>query len=121
MQESGDSMKATLIYAEPLYIQAETIDFPELKQVILADANKVVMSDNLDSALAELLGYTEDPDSIRSKEESGLSEKSDLDPGENLLDKQVETIRRIIENLQIDLNDLETDLQKLLETVGEEK
>lgn len=121
MHESEDSMKATLIYAEPLYIQAETIDFPELKQVILADANKVVMSDNLDSALAELLGYEGDPESIRSKADPELPGTVSSDTATNLVDRQVEAIQQIIESLQIDLNDLETDLQKLLDTVGEKK
>ena len=118
MQESEDSMKATLLYAEPLYIQAETIDFPELKQVILADANKVVMSDNLDSALAELLGYEGDPASIRSKATQQISGDANPESDESLLDRQVEAIQEIIENLQIDLTDLEKDLEKLLDTVG---
>ena len=121
MQESEDSMKATLLYAEPLYIQAETIDFPELKQVILADANKVVMSDNLDSALAELLGYEGDPASIRSKATQQISGDANPESDESLLDRQVEAIQEIIENLQIDLTDLEKDLEKLLDTVGGKK
>ncbi len=44
-----------LMYVEPLYIQAENIAFPELKQVIVADAKKVVMEDSLWSALNALV------------------------------------------------------------------
>ncbi len=46
----------SLIYVEPLYLQAENGQIPELKQVILATANRVVMAENLGLALAELFG-----------------------------------------------------------------
>ena len=48
----GDS----LLYAEPVYIRAEGVDFPELKRVILATAGRVVMEDSLGLALAALTG-----------------------------------------------------------------
>ncbi|MCB0106501.1 MAG: UPF0182 family protein, partial [Caldilineaceae bacterium] len=46
----------SLIYVEPLYLQAENGQIPELKQVILATANRVVMAENLGLALASLFG-----------------------------------------------------------------
>jgi uncharacterized membrane protein (UPF0182 family) len=46
----------SLIYVEPLYLQAATGKIPELKRVILATANRVVMAENLGLALAELFG-----------------------------------------------------------------
>ena len=49
----GDS----LLYAEPVYIQAEGVSFPELKKVILATAHKVVMADSLEEALYQLTGH----------------------------------------------------------------
>jgi hypothetical protein len=48
-----------LLYAEPVYLQAEGIEFPELKQVILASGDKVVMEDSVTAAVAALTGYTE--------------------------------------------------------------
>ncbi|MEZ4616914.1 MAG: UPF0182 family protein [Caldilineaceae bacterium] len=48
----------SLIYVEPLYLQAENGQIPELKQVILATANRVVMAENLGLALAQLLVMT---------------------------------------------------------------
>jgi uncharacterized membrane protein (UPF0182 family) len=48
-----------LLYAEPVYLQAEGIDFPELKQVILASGDKVVMEGSVTEAVAALTGYTE--------------------------------------------------------------
>ena len=45
----------SILYAEPVYIQAEGVTFPELKRVILATGDKVVMEDSLDEALAALI------------------------------------------------------------------
>ncbi|MCH7737803.1 MAG: UPF0182 family protein [Chloroflexi bacterium] len=44
-----------IIYVEPLYLQSETLAFPELKKVILADGSNVVMADSVGEGLALLL------------------------------------------------------------------
>jgi hypothetical protein len=49
---------SSILYAEPIYIQAEGVSFPELKKVILATSEKVVMADSLDEALYQLTGVT---------------------------------------------------------------
>ncbi|MEM7532655.1 MAG: UPF0182 family protein [Chloroflexota bacterium] len=46
----------SLIYVEPLYLQAASGKIPELKRVILATVDNVVMAQNLGLALAELFG-----------------------------------------------------------------
>lgn len=48
----GDS----LLYVEPLYLQAQNGRIPELKRVILATADRVVMAENLGLALIQLFG-----------------------------------------------------------------
>lgn len=48
----GDS----LLYVEPLYLQAANGNIPELRRVILATAEEVIMAENLGLALAELFG-----------------------------------------------------------------
>ena len=45
-----------ILYVEPLYLQAASVPFPELKQVILADNASVVMECSLDGAVALLTG-----------------------------------------------------------------
>ena len=44
-----------LLYAEPIYLQAESLTFPELKRVVLATNEKVVMEPTLNAAVAALL------------------------------------------------------------------
>ncbi|MCA1666023.1 MAG: UPF0182 family protein [Thermomicrobia bacterium] len=45
----------TLLYVEPLYVQATNSPFPELKRVIVASQNSVVMRATLDEAIAALV------------------------------------------------------------------
>ncbi|MCS7282515.1 MAG: UPF0182 family protein [Anaerolineae bacterium] len=51
----------TLLYVEPLYLQAETGRFPELKRVLVAYGDKVAMGESLEGALLQILGVTEAP------------------------------------------------------------
>lgn len=46
----------TLLYVEPLYVQAVNSPFPELKRVIVASQDKVVMRSTLDEAITALVG-----------------------------------------------------------------
>jgi uncharacterized membrane protein (UPF0182 family) len=46
----------SLLYVEPLYLQAATGRIPELRRVVLATGERVIMAPNLGLALAELLG-----------------------------------------------------------------
>ncbi|MBE2240996.1 MAG: UPF0182 family protein [Caldilineaceae bacterium] len=48
----GDS----LLYVEPLYLQAQSGRIPELRRVILATSDRVVMAENLGLALVQLFG-----------------------------------------------------------------
>jgi hypothetical protein len=46
----------SLLYVQPLYLQAEGGKIPELKRVVVAYQNQVVMQETLDAGLAELFG-----------------------------------------------------------------
>ncbi|RMF06829.1 UPF0182 family protein, partial [Candidatus Woesearchaeota archaeon] len=46
----------SILYVEPLYIQAERSQMPELKRVIVSDGKKVVMEESFEKALSTLLG-----------------------------------------------------------------
>lgn len=49
-------IEESLLYVQPLYLQAEGGRIPELKRVVVAYENRVVMGENLEVALAELFG-----------------------------------------------------------------
>jgi uncharacterized membrane protein (UPF0182 family) len=49
-------IEASLLYVQPLYLQAEGGRIPELKRVVVAYQNQVVMQETLDAGLTELFG-----------------------------------------------------------------
>ena len=49
-------IEQSLLYVQPLYLQAEGGKIPELKRVVVAYQNQVVMRETLDAGLAELFG-----------------------------------------------------------------
>ncbi|MDD2586482.1 MAG: UPF0182 family protein [Syntrophomonadaceae bacterium] len=49
-------MNNSILYVEPLYLQAENSKLPELKRVIAAFENRIVMEPTLDRALVKLFG-----------------------------------------------------------------
>lgn len=48
----GDS----LLYAEPVFLKPDNLDFPELRRIILADSRQVVMHQTLDQSIDALVG-----------------------------------------------------------------
>ncbi|MFH1560451.1 MAG: UPF0182 family protein [Chloroflexota bacterium] len=97
-----------LMYVEPLYIQAESIAFPELKQVTVADARRVVMKGDFKSALDALLGRQAD------------EEDTPPSPTEPTTQQQIkEDVRQAFEDLQRALDQLEQDLEEFLESTEE--
>jgi uncharacterized membrane protein (UPF0182 family) len=49
-------IEEALLYVQPLYLQSEGGRIPELKRVVVAYQNQVVMRETLDAALADLFG-----------------------------------------------------------------
>ena len=45
-----------VLYAEPVFLKPETLDFPELRRIILADTQRVVMHQTLDDSIMALAG-----------------------------------------------------------------
>ncbi len=46
----------SLLYAEPVFLRPETLDFPELRRIILADTRQVVMHKTLEDSVDALVG-----------------------------------------------------------------
>lgn len=51
----------TLLYVEPLYLQAATGRFPELKRVLVAYGDSVAMAEDFATALAQVIGLAAPP------------------------------------------------------------
>ena len=112
--DPNDPLNATLVYVEPLYIQSETLDFPELKQVIVADANHVAMEGDLTTALNSLLSAS---DQSIGKE---YLQEIDADINDES-DSIADSLKDQILNIKTAFSDLNTALQGLLDSLEEEK
>lgn len=65
----------SLLYIEPLYLQAEQGQLPQLKQVLVSDGDKVVMKETLGEALEALFGKASKP----TTDEEGEREQPPID------------------------------------------
>lgn len=54
-------IEESVVYVQPLYLQAEGGRIPELKRVVVAYQNRVVMQESLEGALSELFGGSTGP------------------------------------------------------------
>ena len=106
--------KKFLMYVEPLYIQAENVAFPELKQVIVADAKRVVMKADFKEAMNALVGIVDDTADV-SDDMLGV----DGIPSGHI--NQSENIQQALEGLKQSVEKLEQELEDLLKIHEESK
>ena len=104
-----------IIYAEPVYLQAEGISFPELKKVILATGDKVVMEDSLQLAITALVGEVDLGAPRLVGEEVTREGPAPSEPAESpgLIETQVERIREAVQALKDNLAALEQAVEGL--------
>ena len=98
----------TIVYVEPLYLQSEFLEFPELKKVILADNTKLVMADTMAEGVARLTGASYGGGSAPPG--AGQMTNNQLE--------QLDHIEATIDELGEALEDLERSLQNLRNTLG---
>lgn len=93
-------IKDALLYVEPLYLQAETSRMPELRRVIVAHGDKIVMESTLELALQQIFGGQVPPDNTGGVEgetpetpggEEPVTELSDLIERANNFFNQAQT------------------------------
>lgn len=72
----------SILYIEPLYIEAETGQLPELKRVLVSDGTRVVMEENLAEALEVLFG---------KYKKKVVVEKGDVEEEEKSTDELIES------------------------------
>ena len=105
----------SILYAEPIYIQAEGVSFPELKKVILSTADKVVMGDSLNDALYLITGAKDSIPAVSVDErEKDLSSPAMGETGE---DDKLNQIKDSIKNLKAELDTIESLFQNLEEVI----
>ena len=108
----GDEL--SLLYAEPIYLKAEGVEFPELKQVILASQEKVVMEASVPEAIAALTGFTAPADGRATP----ASASDDQAP--ESVRSQLDAITDALDALKSSVSELEEALERLRDLTGGE-
>jgi len=101
-----------ILYAEPLYLQATGLAFPELKKVILADSTNVVMEDTLALAISSLtrMSHTEIAGGLGSITNQGRT------AGKLVLEEVLSEISAVLEAMELQFQLLQQtfgDLSKI--------
>jgi uncharacterized membrane protein (UPF0182 family) len=91
-----------ILYAEPIFLKPETLDFPELRRIILADSRQIVMHRTLDNSIRALVGHLPTVASMAEVEEKPTT------PG--LTPETLEALRR---RLQEAVDKLQEALKQL--------
>lgn len=58
-----------ILYVEPIYLQAEASQLPELRRVIVAYGNHIAMEETLAEALAQVMGVGQAAEPVPAEEE----------------------------------------------------
>ena len=93
----------SLIYAEPIYLKAEGVEFPELKTVILATQEKVVMGTSIKESIYALSGYELDE---KVDDESNVGEVESTDG--TVLDSLIDSLESFIIDLEEKIDELKS-------------
>ncbi|GAB6180966.1 UPF0182 family protein [Desulfotomaculum defluvii] len=99
-------IKDSLIYVEPLYLQSEQSKMPELRRVIVAAGDKIVMEPTLELAIQRI--YGEDAIQNVSPPQQGT------DPGIDQPDIQQQTSQKTVKELASEANRIYDDAQAKL-------
>ncbi len=119
-----------LLYVEPIYLQAESGRIPELKRVIVASGDQVIMADTLGEGLVELIGGMRPPALAEivppAKEGDGNAKPPAVDQSVRQLAESASAHYEAAQEASRagdwakygeELDALEADLNKLLETI----
>jgi len=97
----GDS----LLYAEPIFLKPETLEFPELRRIILADSRQVVMHQTLNASIDALVGKLPPVAPVAETDEEPAKEEkappaSKLEAVRQGLQEVIQKLQEIVDTLQ---------------------
>ena len=109
----------SLIYVEPIYLQAVKGKLPELKRVILAYGDQIVMEPNLDVTLQKVFKLNIDSQDVPIKSSQNASKEVEFSGLDNLR-VIFSKMKSALKNLKFDeFGSLFKDMEKAIEQQGE--
>ncbi len=94
-----------ILYAEPVFLKPETLEFPELRRIILVDARRVVMHQTMEASVAALVGELP---AVAPLAEAAALPEPDLAPADaelvdalrRGLEETIERLRELLDRLE---------------------
>ncbi len=111
----------SLLYIEPVFLQAQSLEFPELKRVIAVSGDKIAMEPTLVEALSVLVGASVPSPVDGTVTTPPATEKPPTgETPQEEVEKQIEDLIQSLQAMKGDLSSLEEALKRLQElTEGE--
>lgn len=107
----------SILYVQPLFVTAESVGIPELKRVVLALGEDVVMEETFEEALASLFGLDAQPTDIPTPTPSG---GGDNPPATSTIERLIARASRIYQQAQQALSDGDFETYgRLIEKLGQ--
>lgn len=100
----------SVLYVEPLFIRPNDLDFPELKQVFVADGTSVIMADTLEEGLAGLVAKA-----VGTPASAGDAKRKTPTWHPQTLQELQELIDEFIRGQRDSLSELEKELQNVVD------
>ncbi len=99
-------IKDSILYVEPLYIQSEQGQLPELKRVIVSDGDSVIMEKTLTKALSVLFGTTDASQTSIYPETTGTESDESLETESNVSEQSaISQVNTYYQNILIAMKD----------------
>jgi uncharacterized protein len=95
----------TLLYAEPIYLQAERSPMPELRLVVLAVQDRLAYGPTFESAMAALFGGAQSSTSAASEPEAPSSAQNGAAPASTAAPAPAASLQALIAQAAKDLSD----------------
>jgi hypothetical protein len=92
----GDS----ILYAEPIFLKPDTLEFPELRRIILADAQQVVMHQTLDDSIDALVGELPAVVPLAEEDEAVQAETAAPSDWQKKLQQVIENLQEVVDQLK---------------------
>jgi len=107
----------SILYVQPLFVTAQSVGIPEVKQIVLALGADVVMEETFEDALTELFGLETEPPDTPEPEPPG---DGGVDPGKvSTLEQLIDEAGRVYQRAQQALSDGDFETYgRLIERLG---
>jgi uncharacterized membrane protein (UPF0182 family) len=106
-------MGDAILYAEPVFLKPETLDFPELRRIILADVRQVTMHQTLEASVAALIGELP---AVAPVTEGAVHEAGAAEAG---ADPDVDVTPALVDSIRYELRQTINRLRTLLDRLEE--